>query len=232
MPAKKVTPRGQAAAPVEPNIGPAIPKRPVAKKTGYTPISDKPGVKYVRNIRGIQCRFTLQDGKGRRIELAPRGQRGDIDIVNKEDQEDPIYIMNLDLLFEEITPTQAKEIISNQQTNSKRDSHPIFDQLTNAQGKKYEQSHATIEQSIEAQAITVAKIKEAGDGRNTQGNTEVVRSGPEMTQVPGSPGHAATDLVNSVPGDIDPTEYHEFLIWKQYKEALDRQEKIRDDLKG
>lgn len=215
---KRLTPRGEAAPPVEPNIAQAaIPRKPAQRKR-QTKISDKPGVKYVRNIRGIECRFTLQDGKGRRIGLAPRGQRGDIEIVNKEDQEDPIYLANEGLLFEVITAAEAKRIIANQQINAREEEHPIWSQLRNEKGQGYQQRHATIEESIESKAIVVADIKEAGAGRFTDKNVQEVRrgAGPMFIEAPGSAGHPATGYMQSVPGDISPEDYHDFLLWKQF----------------
>lgn len=217
---KRLTPKGQAAPPVEPNVAAAsIPKKqPTPKRLPQ--VSKKPGVKYIRNIRGIQCRITLKDGKGRRIELDPRGQRGDIEIVNKQEQEDPIYLANLNLLYEEIPAEEAQEIIANQQTNAQNLEHPLWAHLRNEQGKEYTQRHMVVEDSIEEQAIVVAKVEETPAGRFTDKNSEVVRSaGPQFTEAPGSPNHPATKVVDSVPGTISPEEYHEFLMWKQRQNA-------------
>lgn len=218
---KRLTPRGDAAPPVEPIItGATMPPRPVkrqASKAKRTKVAPKSDIKYVYNLHHIPCRVTL--ASKREIQLEPRGQRGDVDVVNADEQQDPKYLANLNLIFELISPEQARTIIANQQTNAKTEDHPIWKHLRNEQGDPYSQRHATIEEVFEKQGIVVGTVEETGAGRFTDKNFTVSRaSSPEIVQVPGSPGHPATELMQSVPAEISPDEYHEFLLWKQFRE--------------
>lgn len=233
---KRLTPRGEAAPPVEPIVtGATLPPKPASRKRTTTP---KPkatgqtdfGVRYVYNLRAIPCRVTL--ATGREIYLEPRGQRGDLDIVNVDEQQDPRYLANKDLLFQVITPAQAEGIIAGQQTNAKTAEHPAWAHLRNAQDKPYEQRHTHIEEAFERQGVVVGHVAETGAGRFTDKNFEVSRAqgaSPEIVTRPGSPGDPATSLMNTIPADVQPGEYHEFLLWKQFR-AQQEAEALRAEL--
>lgn len=224
---KRLTPRGEAAPPVEPIItGATLPPKP-EQKAQRKPKSTDTGVRYIRNLHHIQARVTL--GSGREIQLKPRGEREDIDIVNKDEQQDPKFLANRDLVFEVITPAQAEKIIYKQQTNSRGQS--LWDHLRNEKGKSYDQTAATIEEAFERQGVVVGRIEDTGSGRYTDHNAEVRRMGPEVVEAPGSPGHPATAFVQSVPPGVSPDEYHEFLLWKQFKLEQEHARAL-DDLKG
>lgn len=215
---KRLTPRGEAAPPVEPIItGATLPARDGAKHEEQArPAPSAPGIMYVRNLHHIQARVTLANK--RVISLEPRGQREDLDIVNVDEQQDPKFLANKDLLFEVISPEDAKAIIYKQQHNSRQE-HPAWTHLRNEQGKAYDQRATTIEEIFEQQGVKVGEVTETGAGRFTDRNHEVVRTaGQNVTSVPGSPGHPATEFMNSVPSAIEPDEYHEFLLWKQFKQ--------------
>lgn len=221
---KRLTPRGEAAPPVEPIItGATLPTRESAQKSsGRKPKKSSPGVMYVRNLHHIMSRVTL--ASGRQILLQPRGQRDDIDIVNKEEQQDPKFLANKDLLFELIDGETAERIIYKQQHNRRQGG--VMQHLRNEKGEAYTQTAATIEEVFENQGEVVGTIEETGSGRFTDHNQEVRRSvGPQRVSRPGSPEDPATDFMDSVPGNVDPEEYHDFLLWKQFKAEQKRQGK-------
>lgn len=219
---KRLTPRGEAAPPVEPIVtGATMPPRPVKRqstKAKPKKLPAKAGIKYVYNLHHIPCRVTL--ASKREIQLEPRGQRGDVDVVNAEEQEDPKFLANLNLIFEIIEPELAQSIIANQQTNARQEDHPIWKHLRNEQGDPYSQRHAVIEEVFERQGIVVGSVSTPSkDGSSSSQRIEMTRSGaPEIVQAPGSPGHPATEYMQYVPGDVSPEDYHEFLLWKQFQE--------------
>lgn len=224
----RLTPRGEAAPPVSPNIASAsIPKKSVKKRTTTKKVSG-PGVAYVYNLRAIECRFTLTTD--REIRLQPRGQRGDLDVVNEDEQFDPIFLANNKILFEVIEPEEAHKIIAKQQVNDSLQGRPIFDQLLNEYGKSYEQKDIRIQSQT---SIPVGTISPAGNTAHTEQNVAIGRVGPQITEVPGSPGHPATEfMLGDVPGEISPEDYHEFLLWKQFKAAMVAQDADADDLRA
>lgn len=224
---KRLTPRGEAAPPVEPiNTGARLPTKEEAttKRPQRKPKATDSGVRYVRNLHHILARITLTSG--REILLKPRGEREDLDIVNAEEQEDPKFLANKDLLFEVLSSEQAKAIIYKQQTNAREQGHTLYQHFVNSKGEKYENGTVGGMQAHGGHAaITVGQVDQVGGGRYTDKNFEVTRSaGARYTEVPGSPGHKATEFMQSVPGHISPEEYHEFLLWKQFKEAQEAQE--------
>lgn len=219
---KRVSPRGEAAPPVEPNVANAsIPRKPAAKRRAPA----KPKVEaetqdktmYVRNRHHITARVTLTSG--REIELKPRGQREDVDIVTEAEQQDPKFIANEGIIFEVITPAEAADIIRKQQTNASGREHELWQYLRNERGDAYEKRNVEVEIPFERQGQVVGRVVEEGSGRFTDKNSGVYRAmGPQQTTVPGSAGDPATNLMNSLPAELGPEEYHEFLLWKQFRE--------------
>lgn len=219
---KKLTPRGQAAPPVEPiNTGATLPPNTPTKYPGQRPKSTESGIMYVRNLHHIKTIVRLTSK--REIALEPRGQREDLDIVSADEQEDPKFLANVDLLFEVIEPEVAKGIISKQRTNARTQQHSLWDHLRTEDGKKYTQTSVTVGETFEQQGIVVATVEEVPSGSpHISKSTQVRRAGPEQTSVPGSPGHPATDyMLSDVPSEIRPEEYREFLQWKAFKDAME-----------
>lgn len=216
---KRVSPRGEAAPPVEPNVASAaIPRKPARKRAPAKPKAETGnGTMYIRNRHNITCRLTLTTG--REIELKPRGQREDVDIVSVEEQQDPRFIGNEGVLFEVITPEAAAEIIRKQSTNASNREHELWQYLRNQQGQAYEKHQVEVEIPFERQGTVVGRVTQEGSGRFTDRNSGVERvMGPERTTVPGSAGDPATAFMNSIPSYVSPEDYHEFLLWKQFRE--------------
>lgn len=117
--------------------------------------------KYVRNIRNVPISVRLNANE-RRISLKARGQRGDCAPISKAEMEDEIFLGNLDLLYEVIPVSEAKEIIQKQTTNQQV-RHSAMDHIVNAQGDPYEKG-VVVEEEHENQGKIVAHL-------NPQGNT-------------------------------------------------------------
>lgn len=226
MPPKKLKARGKAAAPPEPNIAtkPSARKKSAPEQHTEHPAPEETS-RYIRNLRGINARVSLISG--RRIEFEPRGQRGDLAAVTKEERQDPLYLQNRGVIFEEIDQPTAMEIISKQQINASAPHPTLMDHLRNEQGEAYEQRDVHVEIAKERQGFTVAEIAADTGDRHVSANPEgeVVRhaAGPEQVQVPGSVGHPATNEMASLPDDISAEEVREFLEWK-------RAQKLRESL--
>ncbi len=117
----------------------------------------KKQLKYIRNVRAVPIGMRL--GSGRRIDLQPRGMRGDCVPVNEEEMSDEIFLANLDLLFEVITQSEAKDVISKQTTNQQT-VHPALSAMRNELGEEYTKG-VVVEQSDEDQPV-VAAVNERG----------------------------------------------------------------------
>jgi len=185
MAPKKVTPRGKAATPERPVAanGPA-PRKAAPKKKNVA--------KFVRNIRNIIVRCTLENG--RRIELKPRGERGDMASLTKDEMDDARVIENVGMIWEILESEQAQDILHKQATNQSVNP-TAFDQLLNEYGKPYE-GEATVEKVFEKQGEVVATVENTGDGRFTQNNHQLVRSSgesPEVVSPPGARGNEVTE---------------------------------------
>ena len=185
MPPKKLTPNGKAAP--KKQTPPAAPKKTAAAKK---PASSS--TKFVRNIRNITVRGTLDNG--RRIELKPRGERGDLISLSKEDVNDSKVVENMGMIWEIVSEAEAQDILNKQATNQQV-GETAFDQLLNEYGKPYEQG-VKVEESFENQGEVVATVEDTGDGRFTEGNTNLIRSSggaPEVVSPPGAQGNPVTE---------------------------------------
>lgn len=191
MAPKKVTPRGRAASPPEAPLPAPKPKKKTAAKKRQTRAKPTSTTRYIRAIYSPAggTRITLSDD--RRIQLAPRGQVGDIAIVSEEDREDVLYQRNFGHTFEEISAAEAKDILSKQNTNQQAPREfGIMDELRNAKGEPYAQAKPTIEIPFEQQGQVVAHISDAPAGRFTDGHQERIErapgAAPQQVAVPGS----------------------------------------------
>lgn len=117
-----------------------------------------PAQKYVRNTRYVPVGIRL--GTGRRINLQPRGQRGDCAPVSKDEMSDEIFLGNVGLVFEVIPAAEAADVISKQTTNQQT-AHPALAQLRNSHGDEYERG-VVVEENFEDQGKTVAAISDRG----------------------------------------------------------------------
>lgn len=114
--------------------------------------------KYIRNIRGVQVGLRL--GTGRRIDLKPRGMRGDCAPVSEDEMEDEIFLGNVGLIFEIIPGSEAQKVIAKQTTNQQA-IHPALAVMRNELGEEYEKGVVIVEES-EAERPTVAAVNERG----------------------------------------------------------------------
>jgi len=179
MPPKKLTPNGQAA---EPAGTKALAGAKRTAKTAAAPKKTTSAGKSIRNLLGVDVRLTFESG--RRVELTPRGQRGDMVAVSKEELDDPIFLNNLSSLYEVISNAEAAKVREKQLTNVSTYNSPRPEQII-----KSEQGNdivfAGMEPSNEAISIPVGSLVES-ETRYTKG-TEVSRSvSPQRASVPGS----------------------------------------------
>lgn len=202
MAAKKKAPKtvkGQGRKTATPPQTPVTPIKAAKKKDTTAAVSPSKSLHYIRNLHNMAggARFDLAMSD-MRIDLRPRGERGDMRLVTQEMIDDPVYQFNKGLIFEEVPIDQGQEIIRKQAINQQ--SGPgTFDLLTNEYGKKYKQTRASVTLPFEQQGQVVASIDPGYDGKNTTGNVEINRRevqpadffggdqmGPQQVQVPGS----------------------------------------------
>lgn len=193
---KSVKGQGRVTAPAPSTPKPA--RKTASKKKAKAPATDSKSVHYIRNLHGGAggARFDLSV-VDTRIHLEPRGRRGDMRLVTEEMTVDPVYQMNLGVLFEEVPILEGQEIIR-KQTINQQNGPSTFDLLTNEYGEKYVQTRASVTAPFEQQGQVVARMVPGADGRNTTGNVDFERSakptdffggrqlGPQAVEVPGS----------------------------------------------
>lgn len=114
---------------------------------------------YIRNVRHVPVSIRLDTG--RRLELRPRGQRGDTAPVSTEEMLDDKFVGNQDTLFEIIAEGEAKEVIGKQTTNQQA-MHPALAQMRNAKGEEYAQRGVVVEEEFQDQGKFAATIDERG----------------------------------------------------------------------
>lgn len=200
---KRLSPQGKAASPARKAPAPA---KKASQKKKPTPRS-KPAKSeteersYIRNIRGTWARLTLHQND-RRIELEPRGQRGDMAMVTPEEREDDIYRDNLGYIFEEVRLDEGKKIIAKQQTNA-APQPTIMDHIRNPHGDPYQQP-ATVEASMESQGQVVANIEQKQGSQHVDQIEEITRASgaaPVQQAVPGSIGNPGITIPPDMPAE-------------------------------
>lgn len=197
MPPKKVTPKGTAAKPAGDGVKTAR-KAPTKAATTRKPATSTQ--KFIRNIRGVNVRVTFESG--RRVQLEPRGQRGDMVAVSKDEQNDSSFLGNLGILYEVISSKDANDIRTKQFTNAS--SHPNRPEalLTNQLGENI--TSTGIQDSFESQGKVIATLNETvGDTPREQKSTQIIRGvNPERAAVPGSVDNSQLGQYGAL--DINP----------------------------
>jgi hypothetical protein len=174
-----------------PNSLKSIEERKEEGKAQDTPL-------FIRNLMGTDFGFRLQRQKtGPRTDLKPRGQRGDIVRLEKEDYGDPNLERQIAYgCIEVITLAEARAAIEKQATNQRQAVHPAMAMLRNELGQEYAPDAIKVAPEFNSQGVTVAHL----DPRQMRGeltDKEVARSGAmERVQPSGIPvqdrglGHA------------------------------------------
>jgi hypothetical protein len=88
--------------------------------------------KFIRNLRNIQASVSLEPkNPSLRIELKPRGQRGDIIPLREAYLESPLFEANHNLVFEIINEEQAREALAKQMVNAANEPfvHPALEAM-------------------------------------------------------------------------------------------------------
>lgn len=180
---------------------------PKTTKTGTPRSTDK----YVRNLTRAQVVLRITGDEARRAVLNPRGQRGDLHFVTAAEVK---QLHDTGVLYEIITETEGKEILSKQTTNQQK-YHPAISMLRNEFGDKYEKA-VTMSTQEEAQGYTVAKVEVKENRKDVEVeriHTKAVMPPTQVTR-PGSVGYEATHIgptgvgeaVHSEPSPGNPAE--------------------------
>lgn len=112
--------------------------------------------KYVRNLYGSPASLRLGDGT--RFELRPRGQRGDLAPLTKDQESDGKLHLNVGVLVEVISEAEAKKIISAQTTNQQA-YHPALAVLRDQLGNEYAQDDVPVSENPQTTGETVAYLE-------------------------------------------------------------------------
>lgn len=167
-----------------------------AKKAAQTKKSSttkrKPQQKYIRNLRHVPIAFRMGEDK-RRIELKPRGQRGDLIPLKKGDQTDDTFLKNVDLLFEVISTSEVDKITENQTTNQTTKQHPAMAAIRNELGEEYEGNPVVVEEEFNSQGRVVANLDDSGNIPIDRG------TGIRRASIPGSEDRPLPDVPDSIP---------------------------------
>lgn len=184
---------------------------------------------WVRNAYPAPFSIRLErQEKKKRIELKPRGHRGDLFPLQEGDLEDPNLQSNLNTGFIEIVPNgEAKNILSKQTQNLQKAHVPIAI-LRNEKGEPYNPGSLKLEAEFNSQGVVVAyedpsigsqheNIKWGGGGQKTG----LVRAQPGQPapQAQPSPQQVATFV---------PTGGNPAIISSGF--SNDAQARISDDL--
>lgn len=178
----------------------AAPKKP---KTAAKPRRTQQ--KHYRNLQNVPISFRLNESD-RKVTLAARGQRGDVDVIKKGEMQDPIFLANRDLIFEVITAEEAKVVIEKQSTNiSEHRSHPAWDTIRTPTGEEYNQSEVRLEdQALSTGAPLDVEVQD--------GNIVLERQGQKGVQIKRAalPGSEDRPLPH-IPDSVAPEDQAQYL---------------------
>lgn len=115
------------------------------------------GPKWVRNLFNGPFSFRLkrQDEKEKKVELKPRGQRGDLYQLEEKDLKDSNLLMQLETGFVELIGDGEAKLIISKQVRNMRGQHTPLAVLRNEHGKIYEGDPLKVELEYSQQGITV-----------------------------------------------------------------------------
>lgn len=154
---------------------------------------------WIRNLHYVPARITFENSTGRRVELTPRGQRGDSAPLQESEELDDRFILNEGLLFEVITAEEASQVVGKQTTNQQA-RHPSFQSIRNELGEEYADEEIKITKPFEQQSYAVAELE--------NGEVAIDRGvGIRRAKVPGSTDHE----LPAIPMSIDAHEQSEYL---------------------
>jgi hypothetical protein len=183
----------------------AAPKKAAAKKTTARKAPAKKTAakrtssskKFIRNTNYSPFRIRLErhDQGKKPIHLAPRGTRGDLAPILKEDLSDPDLQANLALgVIEIITEAEAIEVAKKQTVNQQA-VHPALAALKNEKGEEYGDNALVLEKSDEERGVVVAELT---DGNITvDGRSGIQRRKPG--EAPGTPQTVVGAELNHLP---------------------------------
>ncbi len=149
--------------------------------------------KYIRNLYGTPLGIKLASGE--RMDLLPRGMRGDLMAISKDQEKDHRLIANVGLTVEVIPESEARQVIEGQATNQ-QSFHPALALLRDPQGRPYEQEDVRMDTDPQNQGEVVAQV----DGAGNIAMENVPGKGQRMVRQPGSVGpKVATDVTGGDP---------------------------------
>lgn len=151
--------------------------------------------KWVYNLYNAPFSLRLQgreDKNGKRIELKPRGQRGDVFPLHPDDLNDPNLHSNVELgLLAIIGDGTANAIVSKQTKNMSRTHTPLA-VLTNEKGEAYAPDSLKVEAEFNSQGVVVGVVDPSmgaqqenmkwGSGQRANAGGLIRTSSPEQVQ--------------------------------------------------
>lgn len=185
----------------------------VAAKTGAPPqaVEEDPLVRkldedkepeeqvwFARNLRNVEFRMRLGREKEPRAPkpLQPRGQRGDMKKLEKDDLNDEFLLANIELqCIEIITAAEAAKVVKAQSTNMQQSVHPAVDMLRSPTGEKigFEDAASYVDESVVVAELNPVAgeygeiVVNRGGIQRTQGQA------PEMGRQLGGNPHLLSD---------------------------------------
>lgn len=194
-------------------------KKSAEPKTASKPARRRSTQKYVRNLYATPLGLRLADGT--RIELRPRGQRGDIAAITKAQEKDAKLLLNVAVTVEVISEAEARKIVEGQATNQQA-FHPALQTIRNELGEEYEQTDVRVEEDPQQQGETVAYLDDDGNVATQR----VPGKGQQMVRNPASRS-VGPRVATGLPGSDD--EYAELV---KADEAAKSGESLEDVLGG
>jgi hypothetical protein len=113
--------------------------------------------KFVRNLYGTPLGIRLASGE--RLDLRPRGQRGDLAPLSKEQEKDAKIILNAGVTVEVIGEAEATKVVQGQTTNQ-QSYHPALQILRDSNDQPYPQQAVEVTEDPQTEGDVVALLKD------------------------------------------------------------------------
>lgn len=146
----------------------AVQNLPTETATSIAVSEDKTETFYARNLHHIPVGFRIN---GKRIDLKPRGERGDLVKITPEQLQDDSIINQVQITVELVPEQAARDIISKQSHNIQRQPHPTFALLRNEIGEEYSEDAVRTQPVAGSEDIVVASLEPVGGGAGNLAST-------------------------------------------------------------
>lgn len=196
--------------------------------------ANEEGPKWIRNAHNMDVAIRLdRQDKKRRIELKPRGQRGDMFKIQDEDLEDPSLADSIERgIVHVVGDGDAKAILSRQTHNMGRQHTPLA-LLRNEKGEPYAPEAIKVEAEFNSQGVVVAQLDPSLGEQHENVRSWKSQKGGGLIRADGSQGAAKAQAAIAQQQTVEqfiPTGGNPAIISSGFQPDAETRARISDNI--